>query len=179
MTKPNPTPHSGPGPTSPGDPFALTLPGVHVLAGTAAAAPLAALAPAAAPGGADGQQLAIPGLSLVLDQLGITVLKPDGEVGAVLPWPSVTRVQTVGRVAAPDGRQALVVEAATGARTHRFLVPTPDPDRLEVVIDEVVAARTGPAGRPGRRRGVAVAVVGILVIVLVVVLLVTVGGVKL
>jgi hypothetical protein len=160
-------PAAAPEPGARSDPFSLTLTGVHVLASNG-----------------DGQ-LAVPGMWLVLDQIGVTVLKPDGKVGAVLPWAELVRVTAVERARAPVGGQALVIEAATESRTHRFLVPTDDPGELAAVVAEVVAARTGPTTRQGRdrrrrRRIAAFVVLGTLVIAgVTLALLVTVGGVRL
>jgi hypothetical protein len=173
MTDPPHTAETPPGPITVPDPFSLTLEGVHVLAGTGSGGD------GGAPDAAG--QLVVPGMSLVLDQIGVTVLKPDGTVGAVLPWPGLVRVATVERAPAPGGGQALVLEVATAARTHRFLVPTDNPGELEAVIAEVVAARTGPTKRQGRGRRIAALVaLGVLVIAgVTLALLVTVGGMKL
>jgi hypothetical protein len=177
MTDPSTSPKTPTGPAVPEDPFSLTLRDVHVLASAEAT-------PAEGDGGArhdTGAQLAVPGMSLVLDQIGITVLKPDGSVGAVLAWGAMSRVATVDRAPAPGGGEALVLEAVTESRTHRFLVHTDDPAELEAVIAEVVAARTGPTRkrRRGRRVAVLVALAILVAAGVALALLVTVGGVKL
>jgi len=175
----------------------LTLAGVHLLAAPGSlAAPVAPVAEtpdgphvSESPGfpddpAAPDRQVAVPGMALVLDQLGITVLKPDGSVGAVLPWAEVSRVSTVGPTTDPDGAPALVVEAVTSSRTHRFLVPSHYEAELRAAV--AGAAGTGaeadgpPERRQGRGRRIALAVLGILVLAgIALALAVTVGGVKL
>jgi hypothetical protein len=122
-------------------------------------------------------------MALVLDQLGITVLKPDGSVGAVLPWAEVSRVSTVGPATDPDGAPALVVEAVTSSRIHRFLVPSAYEAELRAAVAGVgktgTESDTAPT-RTRRRRRIALAVLGIVVLAgIALALAVTVGGVKL
>jgi hypothetical protein len=144
-----PTPRStGSGAT--GEPFALTLHDVHLVSSWLTPKP------SGARGGAAGavvpaKDVAIGGMALVIDQLGITLLKPGGGVGAVLPWSDLTSVTARGPARTPDGEPALMIEAATAERSHRFLVATGDPDGLRAVVDEVVGARTRT--RRGRRGG--------------------------
>ncbi len=185
-------------PPSPEPPTAqslpLTLAGVHLLAAAESlAAPVAETSEGphvsespGSPGEAADQdrQVAVAGMALVLDQLGITVLKPDGSVGAVLPWAEVSRVSTVGPAMNPDGAPALVVEAVTSSRTHRFLVPSRYEDELRAAVAGVAGMGTesdGTQKRPrGRGRRIALAVLGIVVLAgIALALAVTVGGVRL
>lgn len=100
-------------------------------------------------------ELAVPGLGVVVDQIGLTVTKPDGSVGAVLKWGDLRTVQTGARMTMPSGTPAVVVEAVSDRRTHRFVVPTTDPEGLEGIIVELAAARRsqGPEDGDGNDKG--------------------------
>jgi hypothetical protein len=93
-------------------------------------------------------QLAVGGLALVVDQVGLTVCAPDGSTAAALPWPDLTALRTSGRTTAPGGEDAVLLEAASATRTHRFVVPTGDADTFE----KTIAAITGVPGSDSRRR---------------------------
>jgi hypothetical protein len=62
----------------------------------------------------------------------------------------------------------VIVEAVTSSRTHRFVVPSDNPDGLEYEINQVaatmVAAGTVPDSSPKRR---SLVLVGALVVVIV------------
>ena len=124
------------------------------------ARPVDAPAPAARPRGslvlpdvfllkssADGVR-AVPHLALVLDPAGLNVLKPDGAPGALVPWNEVRKLTAAGRMRTPSGTPGVVVEAATAARTHRFLVPTDDTEGLQL---DVTRAARSLARRSARR----------------------------
>lgn len=96
----------------------------------------------------DAGQVAVPDLTLVLGSQGIDVLRPDGSRVVPMPWPAITRLGGTDRTSTPDGSPGLVVEVATASRTHRFVVPTPDPDGLRAVLAEVAAVH----GKAPRRR---------------------------
>lgn len=97
--------------------------------------------------------VAVPGLKVVIDPVGLTLVKPDGAVGVVLQWGKLRGLGTGERMQLPSGTPAVTVEAVSGSRTHRFAVPTDDPDGLEAVVDELAKSKgasktTGaPAGR--------------------------------
>ncbi|HXX89484.1 MAG TPA: hypothetical protein VEI83_04575 [Acidimicrobiales bacterium] len=181
MTDPT-TPPDAPARAAADDPLSLTLTGVHVLAGEGTPVPDGqGPSPVGAGAGtveAEGQ-VVVPGISLVLNQIGITVLKPDGGVGAVLPWSSLSSVSTVARWSTPTGAPALLVEAVTDKRTHRFLVPAEDPDELQAMIAEVVAARSSRRPKRGRRTAALVALAVVVAAGITLALLLTVGGLKL
>jgi hypothetical protein len=119
-------------------------------------------------------------MALVIDQVGITLLKPDGRVGAVLPWSDLTSVTATGAARTPDGDRALMIEAVAGERSHRFLVATHDPDGLRAVIEEVVGARTQTRSRGRSKRMLLLVAVAVVVAAgIALALLTTVGGVKL
>jgi len=166
-TPDTPAPRPAAEPERPSDPFSLTLGDVHLVSSWLTPRP---------PGSDAGtsKDVAIGGLSLVFDQTGITLLKPGGGVGAVLPWSSLQDVTVSDTARTPDGDRALMVEATTPERTHRFLVATEDPAELRAVVEEVVTARKQAGRRKSRgRRGVlliASAVVLAVAIVLAVVL---------
>jgi len=176
MTDPShtPTQDSAARPGTSGGPFALTLGDVHLVSSW--------LTPRSSGTAARGapKDVAIGGLSLVFDELGITLLKPSGAVGALLPWSSLLGVTVAGTVHTPGGASALMIEATTAERTHRFLVATAEPDELRAVVEEVVAARTKRRGRGRSWRTAALIVLTVVVAAgVALALLVTVGGVKL
>jgi hypothetical protein len=111
-------------PTSPPDSFELTLTDVSLLTAES-----------------EGK-VAVPGLKVVVDHLGLTVVKPDGAVGAVLGWGKLLTLRTAERMQLPTGMSAVVVEAVSDRATHRFTVPTDDPEGLEVVVAQVASSRT-------------------------------------
>jgi hypothetical protein len=111
--------------------------------------------------------VAVPGLTVMLDGSGLTVRKPDGSVGAVVPWAEVSGLGATRRIRTPAGSHGVIVEAVTSSRTHRFVVPSDNPDGLEYEINQVagaMVARTAPVSSPKRRSPV---LVGALVVVLV------------
>jgi hypothetical protein len=89
----------------------------------------------------DGEAVVVPGLGVLVDHLGMTVTKLDGTVVAVLKWGTLQSVRAGGRLGTgasdPAFREAVVVEAVSATRTHRFVVPTNDPDGLEAVVSEL------------------------------------------
>jgi len=88
------------------------------------------------------REVAVPGLKVVVDQLGLTVIKPDGAVGAVLAWGKLRNLGTSERMQMPSGTPAVIVEAQSDSRTHRFAVPTDDPDGLESVVADLANSRS-------------------------------------
>ncbi|HUO49347.1 MAG TPA: hypothetical protein VMU09_10965 [Acidimicrobiales bacterium] len=179
MTDASHTPAQGPPPASgtAGDPFALTLGQVHLVSSWLTPRTTGPAFGTGVP--APPKDVAIGGLSLVFDQVGITLLKPSGRVGAVLPWASLQAVTVTDTARTPDGDPAVMIEVTTAERTHRFLVAAPDPPGLRAVVEEVVAARTRVRRRLSRRV-LAFVALGVLVVAgLALLLLTTVGGVKL
>jgi len=96
-------------------------------------------------------QVAVPGLSLVIDATGLTVHRPDGVVAAVVAWSDMTELVASRRMRTPAGNPGIVVETTTASRSHRFVVPTDDPDSLERDFTRF-AAEAG-VGKGGRRAG--------------------------
>ena len=97
-------------------------------------------------------QLAVGGLALVVDQVGLTVFAPDGSVAAALAWSDLTILRTTGRTTAPAGEDAVLLEASSSTRTHRFAVPTDDAGTFESTIATITGeSRTPPALRPAFR----------------------------
>jgi hypothetical protein len=97
----------------------------------------------------DGQ-LAVGPLTLIIDDQGLSVIAPDGVTAAALTWAELTVLRTAGRVRAPGGEDAVLLEASSSLRTHRFAVPTDDP----VTLESTISALTGvpPTGAPRRDR---------------------------
>jgi hypothetical protein len=162
----------------------LTMSDVHLLAGAGSfsTAEIGGDGGSDQPGAGAGQ-VAVPGLSLVVDPLGITVLKPDRSVGAVLPWAELSDVSTAGNTIGPDGVPALRVEVVAGARRHRFLVPSVYDGQLQSALAAV--APHGSAPEPARNlshrggRRLVLAVLGIVVLAgVALALAITVGGLK-
>lgn len=87
----------------------------------------------------DGQE-ALGGLTVVIDADGLTVITPHRTIAAQLTWSQLAGLRTAGRTHAPDGREALVLEASGPARTHRFVVPADHLEALESTIAEVTGA---------------------------------------
>jgi hypothetical protein len=99
----------------------------------------------------DGRQ-AVAGLSLQIDDAGMTVRKPDGSVGARMAWSAISRLDASGRMRTPGGSPGVVVQAASADRTHRFLVPARDPAELERQIEDRAASTLVPKLRDTARR---------------------------
>ena len=99
----------------------------------------------------DGQ-LAVGGLALVVDQVGLTVCAPDGSTAAALAWADLTILRTGGRTTAPGGEDAVLLEAASATRTHRFVVPTGDADSFESTIAAITGVPNPDSPRRSRRR---------------------------
>jgi hypothetical protein len=92
--------------------------------------------------------VAVPGLTVMIDASGLTVRKPDGSIGAVVSWTDVSGLGATRRIRTPAGSHGVIVEAVTSSRTHRFVVPSDNPDGLEYEINQVAGAMVAP-GRPG------------------------------
>jgi hypothetical protein len=99
----------------------------------------------------DGQ-LAVSGLTLVVDGEGFTVFAPDGTTAAVLAWSELTVLKTAGPTTAPGGEGAVLLEASSKLRTHRFAVPTGDVAGLETAIAAITGVRDSDPRRRARRR---------------------------
>jgi hypothetical protein len=84
--------------------------------------------------------VAVPGLTVMLDESGLTVRKPDGSIGAVVSWADVSGLGATRRIRTPAGSHGVIVEAVTSSRTHRFVVPSDNPDGLEYEINQVAGA---------------------------------------
>jgi hypothetical protein len=96
----------------------------------------------------DGQQ-AVGGLTVTVDQGGLTVISPHGTTAAQFAWPELTVLRTAGRTPAPGGEEAVLLEVSGPGRTHRFAVPTDDP----VVLETTIAGITGiPAPETPRKK---------------------------
>jgi len=93
----------------------------------------------------DGE-VAVPGLTVMFDGSGLTVRKPDGELGAVVTWADVSGLVASKRMRTPAGHRGVIIEAATGSRTHRFVVPSDNPDGLEYEVMQLAASMG--AGQP-------------------------------
>jgi hypothetical protein len=106
----------------------------------------------------EGQE-AVPGLGLVVDDRGVTVRKPDGEVSAQLDWAQLSSVTASGRMRTPVGRPGVILEVTTASKTHRFVVPADEPGSIERDI-----ARLATAGRSshGTSRRFSRALVGVI-----------------
>ena len=93
---------------------------------------------------ASAGQDAVPGLRVVLDAVGLTVRKPDGDVAAAVSWVDISRLEARARMWTPTGEPGVVVEAEAEPRTHRFLVPTGDPEGLEREVVDLARALVAP-----------------------------------
>ena len=123
-------------------------------------------------------------MSLVLDQIGVTVLKPGGGVGAVLPWAGAVAASTVDR-RAPHARTARR-RWSLEATTHDPHTPIPGarrrPGRARAPSSTRWLRRAPAHGPDGAAAGgpPALVALGVLVVAgVALALLVTVGGVKL
>lgn len=103
-------------------------------------------------------EVAVPGLALSVDDLGVCVIKSDGSLVAVLPWEEMADLSVIGRTITPEGEVGLIIEAASEGRAHRFVVPTNDPDGIEAALSEL------PKGREtaDRKRHVSPALLAVL-----------------
>lgn len=99
-------------------------------------------------------EVAVPGLKVIVDPVGLTLVKPDGTVGVVLEWGKLQGLGTGERMQLPSGTPAVIVEAVSNSRTHRFAVPTDDPDGLEAVVGELAKSKraVGGSGATGGKR---------------------------
>jgi len=151
----------GPSPeATPARAESLDLPGVYLLTAQS-----------------DGQS-AVPGLGIVLDRRGLTVRKPDGEVSAILEWAQLSSVGTRSRMKTPVGRMGVVLEASSPSKSHRFVIPTDDPDGLEQEIAQLVEAYRSRRAGPRRSRALLGVVAVILAAGITLAILVAVGTVK-
>jgi hypothetical protein len=121
--------------------------------------------------GESGADTAVPGLTVVLDGSGLTVRKPDGAVGAVVEWGEVVGITASRRMRTPAGSRGVVVEAQTPSRTHRFLVPSDNPDGLEYELSQLagpaMADRPAPASGAKPRSGVLVGALAVLALAII------------
>jgi hypothetical protein len=99
----------------------------------------------------DGQ-LALGGLSLVVDHQGLTVSAPNGTTAAAMAWSELTVLRTAGRTTVSEGEGVVVLEASTAARTHRFAVPSDNAGALEAAIAAVTGVPTADSPRRRRQR---------------------------
>ena len=91
--------------------------------------------------------VAVPGLTVLLDGTGLTIRKPDGDIGAVVAWAEVSGLVANKRMRTPAGHPGVILEAQTALRTHRFVVPSENPDGLEYEVTQLATALiTGPPG---------------------------------
>jgi hypothetical protein len=121
---------------------------------------------------------------LRLDPVNLTVVKPNGQVGAMLPWKEVTSLAVAGNVQMPDGRPAFHLMAETSSSAHRFVVPSEDADAstIEAKLSPFAAlCKGGSQGSLSSRRispllaGVVLVVAAVVVAVL---LLFSAGAIK-
>jgi hypothetical protein len=99
----------------------------------------------------DGQ-LALPGLGLVIDGQGLTVFAPHGATAAALTWSELTVLRAAGRTTGPGGEDAVILEARSEQRTHRFVVPTDDAEAFEATIGVITGVPGTELPRRTRRR---------------------------
>jgi hypothetical protein len=115
----------------------------------------------------DGK-IAVPGLSVMVDGSGLTVRKPDGSIAVVLPWAEVSGLGATRRIRTPAGSHGVIVEAVTSSRTHRFVVPSANPDGLEYEIDQLAGALvTGSVSQVSGQKRRSRVLVGAFVVVIV------------
>jgi hypothetical protein len=122
-------------------------------------------------------EIALPGLGVQVDDVGLSVVKDDGALAALLPWDELNDLSATGRTTLADGSQAVVVEATTRLNTHRFVVPSADPAGLEAAVAEFRQTGEGP----GRKRRLS-PLLGVLFVLLaaavVVLVLAAMGAIK-
>jgi hypothetical protein len=110
---------------------------------------------------------AVPGLTVQLDESGLTVRKPDGTTGAFLAWADVSGLVADRRIRTPAGSQGVVLEAFTATRTHRFVVPSDNPEGLRHEISHLAGTMVAPSTKsdPGdkRRPGMLLRVLAVVV----------------
>jgi hypothetical protein len=128
-------------------------------------------------------ELAVPGLSVLFDASGLTVRKPDGAIGAVVPWDEVSGLGASRRIRTPAGNHGVIVEAVTSSGTHRFVVPSDNPDGLEYEVGRLAEALVPGAEAPSsvgkrRTRVLAAALVVVIVAGIALAVLVATGTVK-
>jgi len=97
-----------------------------------------------------GGNVAVPGLTVVLDGSGLTVRKPDGDIGAVVAWADISGLAASERMRTPAGNPGVIVEAVTPSRTHRFVVPSDNPEGLEYEVGQLAGAVIVPSPVPDR-----------------------------
>jgi hypothetical protein len=112
-----------------------------------------------------GGDVAVPGLTVVLDGSGLTVRKPDGAIGAVMTWADVSGLVASKRMRTPAGNPGVIIEAATASRTHRFVVPSDNPDGLEHEVMQLAAAVPSRPVLPSAPRRRSAVLTGALVVV--------------
>lgn len=110
--------------------------------------------------GDDGAEMAVPDMGLVVDGHGVAVWKPDRTLAALLPWENLDRLSAKERSKTPDDRVAVIVEAVTPVKTHRFVVPTDDPGGLQAAVAGLAGAH-----RKSGRKGPSPALIGALLVV--------------
>jgi hypothetical protein len=98
--------------------------------------------------------IAVPGLTVLLDGSGLTIRKPDGDIGAVVAWAEVSGLVANKRMRTPAGNPGVILEAHTASRTHRFVVPSENPDGLEYEVTQLASAVIAglPHSRPGPKQ---------------------------
>jgi hypothetical protein len=116
------------------DPLPLTLGGVYLLTAES------------------NGELAVGGLALEINHRGLTVFGPGGAPAADLAWAELSALRTAGRTTAPGGEDAVVLEASSSLRTHRFAVPTADADAFETAIVTITGVPAPQLVRGSRRR---------------------------
>ncbi len=126
----------------------------------------------------EGNQIAVPNLTLTVDKLGMKVARQDGRLAAQFTWKELSHMEGVDTVDAPDGRPALLLEIASKERMHRFIVPSAGPEELTSMI--IPFANLCTAKSRNSKRGtttgkfkhpVSTAILAILLLAVVVVLL--------
>ena len=82
----------------------------------------------------------------------LSVLAPDGTAAAELSWAELTVLRTAGPTTAPGGEDAVLLEAASVLRTHRFAVPTDESGALEKTVAAITGVSEDDPPRRTRRR---------------------------
>jgi hypothetical protein len=132
---------------------------------------------------ASGGEVAVPGLTVMFDGSGLTVRKPDGAQAAVVTWADVSGLVASKRMRTPAGHPGVIIEAATASRTHRFVVPSDNPDGLEYEVMQLAttmgAGRATSAPTPKRRSTVLTGALVVLAVAIIALgVLVATGTVK-